>query len=429
MLVCFIVKYTLMIDNFIALFPTFFQGLIAAIVNNLYLFLPIWLPIILLGVLWYCWIYYIKMKFLVNQEYVLLEIKLPNEIKKTPLAMELFLSALYQTIGEGTFIHRYIKGSTRPTFSLELISLEGDVKFFIWTRKFWKNLVEAQIYAQYPDIEISEVVDYTRFVKYNPESLSLWGCEYKLKKDDFYPIKTYVDYRLETEGIKEEEKTDPLSPILEFLGAVEQGQQVWFQILVRAHKKERKKKLKWKERFKKMEFSGKEDWRGQGQTEVEELVKKVMVDEGDPTKGYRIMTKGELSVVSAVERSISKLSFDCNIKAIYLAEPDKFDAINIMGLLGAFKQFNSLDLNQFGIKSTTSFDYPWQDYKNMRSNRRKRIIFNSFKRRVFSRLYSPFVLNTEELATIYHFPGGVIQTPTFSRLLSKKAEPPFNLPI
>ncbi len=418
-----------MLDNFITLFPPFLQGLVLAILNNLYLFLPIWLPIVLLFVLWNVWLYYIRMKFVVNQEYTLLEIKLPNEIKKTPLAMELFLNALYQTIGEGTFIHRYIKGSQRPVFSLELVSLEGDVKFFIWTRKFWKNLVEAQIYAQYPDIEISEVVDYTKFVKYSPESLSMWGCEYKLKKEDFYPIKTYVDYRLETEGIKDEEKTDPMSPILEFLGAVEKGQQVWLQILVKAHKKERTKKLKWKERIKKMELSKKEDWRDQGQAEVENLVKKVLVDEKDPAKGYRIMTKGELNVVSAVERSISKLSFDCNIRAIYLAEPDKFDAINIMGLLGAFKQFNSLDLNQFGPTGTTSFDYPWQDYKDMRANRLKRILFNSFKRRAFSGERDPFVLNTEELATIYHFPGGVVQTPTFSRLMSKKAGSPPNLPI
>jgi len=418
-----------MIEDFIAIFPTSFQGLVVAIIYNLYLFLPIWLPAILLLILWNVWISYIRTKFLVDQEYILIEVKLPNEIKKTPLAMELFLNSLNQTAGEGTFIHKYIKGSSRPVFSLEVVSLEGDVRFFIWTRKFWKNLVEAQIYAQYPDIEVSEVIDYTKFVKYSPENLSLWGCEYKLKKDDFYPIKTYIDYRLDMEGIKEEEKTDPLSPILEFLGSIGKGQQVWFQILVKAHKAERPKKLKWKDKFKKMDFYKNEDWRDQGQTEVQNLVKKVLVDENDPAKGYRIMTKGELAVVSALERSISKISFDCNIKAIYLAEPDKFDAINIMGLLGAFKQFNSLDLNQFGIKSSTSFDYPWQDYKGMRSNRLKRIIFNSFKRRAFSPEYRPFVLNTEELATIYHFPGGVIQTPTFSRLMSKKAEAPSNLPI
>ena len=40
-----------------------------------------------------------------------------------------------------------------------------------------------------------------------------------------------------------------------------------------------------------------------------------------------------------------------------------------------------------------------------------------------------FVLNAEELATIYHFPGGVAQTPTFGRIESRKAEPPMNLPV
>jgi hypothetical protein len=42
---------------------------------------------------------------------------------------------------------------------------------------------------------------------------------------------------------------------------------------------------------------------------------------------------------------------------------------------------------------------------------------------------TPFVLNTEELATIYHFPGRVAETPTFGRIEAKKGEPPSNLPI
>ena len=39
-----------------------------------------------------------------------------------------------------------------------------------------------------------------------------------------------------------------------------------------------------------------------------------------------------------------------------------------------------------------------------------------------------FVLNTEELATIFHFPGRVAGTPTLGRVLSKKGAPPSDLP-
>ncbi|MEK7105917.1 MAG: hypothetical protein AAB895_00990, partial [Patescibacteria group bacterium] len=42
---------------------------------------------------------------------------------------------------------------------------------------------------------------------------------------------------------------------------------------------------------------------------------------------------------------------------------------------------------------------------------------------------TPYILSTEELATIFHLPGRVSETPTFTRIESKKAEPPSNLPI
>lgn len=422
-----------MIESFVNTLPLIFQGLAINVINYLYLFAPIYLPLFLIYILWNKWLEYVRIQFANKQDYKLLEIKLPNEIKKTPLSMELFLNALYQTGGEGTWYDKYVLGKSRPTFSLELVSLEGQVKFFIWTRGFWKNLIEAQIYAQYPDVEILEVPNYTSFVKFDPNSLSLWGTEYKLTKKDFYPIKTYVDYDMESKGIKEEEKTDPITPIIEFLGSVGQGQQVWLQIIVKAHKSdpkkgERRKKLTWKERWEGKIWSEPESWREQGLAEIGELVKKVLVDDKDPSKGYRIMTKGESAVVSSIERSISKLSFDCNIRGIYLAEQDKFDAINIMGLLGSFKQYNSLDLNGFKVTNVTNYDYPWQDYKGFRVNKLKKKIFNEYKKRDFSNDYGPFVLNTEELATVYHFPGGVASTPTFARLLSKKSEAPFNLP-
>ncbi|MCK5285827.1 MAG: hypothetical protein KAJ58_01210 [Candidatus Pacebacteria bacterium] len=410
------------------MFPPIYYPLVLDTINYLYLFVPIWLPIILIAVLWNNWLVYIRTKFINEQDYKLLEIKLPNEIKKTPLAMELFLHSLIQTGGEANWYQKFIEGKSRPVFSLEMISLEGQVKFFIWTRGFFKNLVEAQIYAQYPDIEITEVVDYTSFINFDPKALGMWATEFKLSKDDFYPIKTYVDYDMESKGVKEEEKIDPITPIIEFLGAVGSGQQVWLQILVRAHRKERKKALSWKERWEKKEWSSLEDWRAQSKGEIKKLIEEASKSDDKENKAIRAMTKGESNVIAAIERSVSKLSFDCNIRGIYLAEKDSFNPINIVSMIGTFKQFNSNDLNSFKITQVTGFDYPWQDYKGIRTDRIKRRLFNEYRQRSFSLFYRPFVLNVEELATVFHFPGGVAQTPTLSKLMSKKSEAPFNLP-
>jgi hypothetical protein len=41
----------------------------------------------------------------------------------------------------------------------------------------------------------------------------------------------------------------------------------------------------------------------------------------------------------------------------------------------------------------------------------------------------PIVLNTEEMASLFHFPGAVVSSPTMPRMQSKQAEPPINLPV
>jgi len=71
---------------------------------------------------------------------VTLEITLPKEIMKSPLAMELFLTSVFQTSGETTFIDTMFMGKTRPWFSLEIASFGGEIKFFIWVWEFWSRL-------------------------------------------------------------------------------------------------------------------------------------------------------------------------------------------------------------------------------------------------------------------------------------------------
>lgn len=399
-----------------------FSSPLWAIVANVYgIFAAtafVWAPILLVWMAAKLWLAYVQKQFILkNFDFVLLEIKMPRTIEKTPLAMELVLQAFHQG-GTGNWYERWWEGKVKPWFSLELVSVDGNVRFFIRTPSKFKKIIESHIYAQYPDIEIHETQDYISLAPYIHErnEWTLWGCEFALTKPDPYPIKTYVDYGLDSPLLKEEQKSDPLTSLIEFLGSLGRGQQVWIQILIQATG----------ERFKTPgTINKKHDWKEEGKKIIKELQEKYGGESGK-------ITKRQSDIIAAIEKSLGKLGFDCGIRAIYIAKREHFDPANIAGVTGAFRQFSTQDLNGFKPSRTTGFDYPWQDFRDIRLNALKRELFDAYVRRsYFYPPYKrkPFVLNTEELATIYHFPGGVAETPTFERIESRKGEPPPNIPV
>ncbi len=408
------------------------QGLGLKAIKELYLFSPIWAPFAFGWFFWDMWTRYTMAYFLNNWKHTLLEIKLPQEILKTPLAMELVLIAMHQTSGESTFIDRYWLGKRRTWFSLEMVSFGGEVHFFIWTRTAFKSLIENAIYSQYPGVEVHEVPDYADRIKYNKDTMAVWGCEWDLTKADVYPIKTYIDYGLDRESVKEEFKSDPITPVIEFLGGVHPQGQLWIQIMIQSHKSDISVPNG-------MFFSKKTSWVSLAEKEVDKLLRR------DPvTKAYLQtavgaaaprpqFSKTEGEIVEAIHRSIAKPAFNVGIRSMYIAPPSEFQPMNIVGMLSAWKQYSSVSLNGFRPARWHSiFDYPWQDFLNIRRNRFSRLIIEYYKRRAY--FHSPYkqkpgILNVEELATIFHFPGGVMSTPSFRKIMSKKSEPPANLPI
>ncbi|NLE07514.1 MAG: hypothetical protein GX627_02815 [Parcubacteria group bacterium] len=394
----------------------------------IYWAMPVWLPAIFISFLFKAFLDYKRLKYWQKEGSVLLEIKLPKEISKSPVAMEAVLKALHQTGKEGTWVDRIWKGQTRPWFSLELVSTEGKVRFFIWTKPAHRGPVEAHIYSQYPNVEIHEVEDYTKPFYYDPNRFSMWAGGFGLTKEDAYPIKTYVDYNLDKDP-KEEFKIDPMTPMLEFLGSIKTGEHIWIQILIRGHKKRRIADV----------FGEKEDaWKDQAKKEVEAIIAELKIESSDFP---RVMTEGERDKITALERSISKYPFDCGIRAIYIAEKDKFNGANIGGIIGLWKQYSSPELN--GIKPSgwqTIFDYPWQEWFGKKEKLAPKALDEYKLRRFFhsplkgqkvwgKNIYSSqFVLNTEELATIFHFPGATASTPTLEKIPSLKSNAPSNLP-
>lgn len=396
---------------------------------------PYFFPISLILVAWRLWRYYIVRDFLSKQDWVLLEVKLPKEHQKTPKAMEVVLGAFYQFPAPPTFYDYWWIGKVPLWFSLEMVSIDGHVHFILRIPKSQRSIIESHIYSQYPQAELHQVPDYVGGVNYDmPGSeWSLFGMEHTLVRADAYPIKTYVDYGIDRELLKEEQKVDPLTSTIEFMGSIGKGEQVWIQIMIMAAQPRFDKPGTWFQ---------KEDWKGNAKAIIDKMLKRNIP--GVTPLSPSALTAGEREVVEAIERNISKMGFDCGIRTLYLGKGKSFNPGNISSLFATFRQYGSVNLNSFKPVRITGLVW-WKElltppkfpiklpFWSWELAEKKREIFQAYVHRGYFhspfKETAPFTLNTEELATIYHFPGAVAETPTFGRIGSKRSEAPVNLPI
>ena len=119
------------------------------------------MPLPLAYIAYHLWHHYRQENFILGIKWVLLEIQVPRDVIKTPAAMELiFSNALFHQSKKG-FWEQYIMGAPWLWFSLELVSIDGRIHFYIRTPSRIRDLVETQIYAQYPQAKVVEADDYT----------------------------------------------------------------------------------------------------------------------------------------------------------------------------------------------------------------------------------------------------------------------------
>ncbi|HEY4500255.1 MAG TPA: hypothetical protein VJH25_00505 [Candidatus Paceibacterota bacterium] len=407
----------------------------------------VWLPFVLIPLVWEMWVRYAHFSWHMSRKYSLLEVKLPTETNKSPAAMELVLNALIQTGGEGTPYERYWLGKTRPWASLELCVINGEVRFYIWCFEGQKNFLMANIYAQYPDVAIHDADDYTKVIAENRDKYDIWTCQYEFVKPNPYPIKTYVDYGL-SEDPDEEFKVDPLVSLIEILGTVNKEDQIWFQFISRAHKAESGL------------FNQKipDKWIDEAKSEIQKIIDEASVErDGQLVPSQAKMTTEKKDLIDALARSTAKFPLDVGIRCIQAYPKGQKNHIRVDVIKGAFRQFGSNNLNN--IKpNDQDYSYYWQDpatyfpfLQKILTPRNARLAEHLFRcyqlRSCFFYPYQrgphiPFlpwgtaanalpilVMNTEELATLYHFPGSTSRAPALKRIPSKRAEAPANLPV
>jgi hypothetical protein len=389
---------------------------------------PIWLPVILVNIAFHHWVEYIQRDWVKNQGSVLLEIRLPREVLKTPAAMESVFEGLWDSSSAGSLADAFWVGKQRDWFSFEIVSMGGQVRFFIWAIPRWKKVIEARIYAQYPGAEVMEVKDYALDLHFDPEKHDMYGITTKLNKADAFPIKTYVDYQLEKVKSKEQEEAiDPLTPLIEYMGTLKPGEFMGFQILIQAHKKEGLLDGR---------LIAKKDWTPGIKEAIKNILEKeaLIKPEKEKPASFGNLTESQKDAIKSIERNAAKLPFDTMIRILYMAPKDIFQSRGA-AIVGSMRQFGTHHLNGIKPDGTMSAGSPWQDLKGILKRSKQRTHVDAYKRRSFFHPPykhlngKPFVLTTEELATLYHIPGAMVSTPTLVRTPSKKSEAPANLPV
>lgn len=391
----------------------------------------LWLPILALLMFFEAWLSYVRNHFKERIAWTYFEIKIPREIRRGPKAMEQLFSSFHTFIGgPSAWYDYYWTGEVKLWYSFEIVSFGGDIHFFLRTPTKHKNYAEANIYAQYPDLEIAEVDDYTLRMPPTYDALKsagyeLWGTELQLEKDDVYPIRLYEEF----ETPSEYSTLDPISSLIEVLNALRPGEEIWLQILV---------------------SPANTSWQARGASFVRKLQEKtrIVTESGEGKKMTVDRTPGEELALKAIEHNISKPGFQTLIRYVYLAPSDIYNKNTPWyGVLGSFNQYSSKAHNAFkhnSVVRTAVLWYYWPFFfPNWRQHYRREKIYRVFRERAMKEsgffteittkeTLSPtyhLVLNTEELATIYHFPSNIVLTaPSIQRIESRKVGPPAHLP-
>lgn len=391
---------------------------------------PVWLPITLFVTAWKVWIWYAHSSYLFKRDPLLLEVKFPRDLVRSPRAMENALSKLWTDSGETTFLNRVWQGQVRPIFSLEIASFGGEIHFYIWCWRPWRPNVEAMMYAYYPEVELFEVEDYATKFHFDPEKHECFPTDWRLEpRNDAYPIRTYVEFELDKDP-KEEYKVDPLAQVLERMSVLRPDEQMWIQFVITMCRDVRRKPGgAW--------WETENRYVGLLSEEVQKIRKEATGDfekEGDEWKRFaRIQMYRYTEVIKAIDRNMGKHAFNVGSRGVYICDADKFAAPGYTGIRWIWRPVgNPQYMNQMRPRRWGNpFDFPWQDFRDVRWRLMQRRFFDTYRRR--AHFYPPWILphnmmSTEMLATMWHPPTSAISAPGLERIPAKKAEPPSNLP-
>ena len=342
-------------------------------------------------------------------ETILLLIEVPKDNDKKELSAEQLFASLHGILRPTQELRR--EGIIQEHISFEVVSRHSAIQFYIWCPLHLKDFVESQVYAQYPTVLIKEGAD--DYAAATAGDRAIYGTELHLVRNDLLPIKTFASFEV-----------DPLAGITGVLAKLhEPGEEMWIQILARPLADS------WHERSKAFVAeikNGKSGGLNQLLAEgllhlplyiISNFIGALFAPPTSPEKDKKKpdkkadMSSGQQAMIKATEEKIAKLGYGVKIRITYLGPSEALGRQRMQAIVGGFKQFNTTQLNGF----TSTKYYNTEDFL---TDYRARLFYDT-----------GFVMNIEELASVYHLPHLSVTTPNMVWTTSKTSEPPSNLPV
>jgi hypothetical protein len=390
------------------------------------------------------WKWYQNERFLGSVNSIVLEIRIPKDIVKPIKAMEQVFNGFHGVHDVFNWSEEWLEGEIQLGYQLEIVSIEGEVHFFIRASDKFRGIIESNIYSQYPDAEISLVEDYVKLLPPNTpnKDWDLFGFDFETTKHSSYPIITYK-YFEEAKEIIEEKRLDPLAGLLDGMATLGPGEHMWLQIGIKPIRKENPWQKEGEEIINKLVNREKKE--SEWPPIVKEAADVLMIGKlpGGPGEKKEEdfflppemkLTPGERETVSLIENKIGKFGFVTYIRCLYLGKKDIFFKPKARIPYGFFKNVSSESMNGLKPYKDTIPKVQWFLKKRRTYMRKRRLFYRYIKRWPPEFPLNPkaatFVFTADELATIYHFPGKAsAPSPTLPRIESKKRDAPPGLPV
>lgn len=358
----------------------------------------VWLPLVIL-LSFLTWRNYQQLNEFISSDNVLLILEIPKTNDKKELAAEQLFASLHGILRDKRELK--LSRGAQEHLSFEVASVNGQIRFYVWTPRSLQSFVEGQIYAQYPTVQIHQASeDYT---EHERDHSVTYITEMTLTASEFLPIKTFQTFEV-----------DPLAGITGTLAKLEStGEELWIQVLAKPVEDSWQiESDHWISRLREGSASilpsvgGSMRWLGGLFAALWRPPEEGLAGGKGPEISERNKTR-----IAEAEKKATKLGYEVKIRLAYLGENQTNAKLRMQALVGTFKQFNSTNLNGFKpIKAAYGKEF-----------------LEKYRRRAF--FGDGFILNIEELASVFHLPHTNVETPNIVWASAKTAEPPSKLPV